>query len=81
MQRDPVVVRSLQQVLELPGFDVANRDEQLRDLMPADDRAEARDCPEHRNAVDEEILLAGVIVDEANRQNADVAVLEQLTNE
>ena len=36
---------------------------------------------EHGNALDEEILLADVIVDEANRQDADVAVLEQLSNE
>ena len=43
--------------------------------------ARLRDRPEHRNAVDEEILLAGVIVDETIRQNADVAVLEQLANE
>ena len=81
MQRDPVIVRSLQQILELARFDVANRDEELRDLMPADDRPQAGDRPEHRNALDEEILLAGVIVDETNRQNADVAVLEQLANE
>ena len=82
VQRDAVVVRIASADRRAGGFEMsANRDEQLRDLMPPDDRAEARDGPKNRNPLDEEILLAGIIVEEADRQNADVAILEKLTHQ